>query len=157
MSALQRRRSFAPRQRELKRSAIKRARSHPDPVSPELRVEVVNRDGRRCMAAVLDPQGHPPSSCRGKYGQRALVVIVDARPLYDLSALTVDHVPFPVHLVQRAKDDPARGTRRAPSRRENLLTLCHDANVNGWASAHRELERAHLATLYPEAWPDESG
>jgi hypothetical protein len=149
------RRTALRRSKPLARSSQLRAKPHADPVTPELWREVVDRDERRCMATVLDPSGHPPTSCRGKYGQRALVAI--APPLYDLSCLTVDHVPFPVHVTQRSKDDPARGTRRAPSRRENLLTLCHDANVNGWASAHRELERAHLATLYPEAWPDESG
>lgn len=104
------------------------------------------------MAAVLNPTGHPPSSCRGKYGQRALVTILP--PLYDLSCLTVDHVPRAVHLVQRDKSDPGRGHGRAPSRREQLLTLCHDANVNGWASSHRDLEREYLARLYPEAWPE---
>ena len=156
------------RRTPLRRTGRIKARAHPDPVSPELWLEVVERDQRRCMAAVLDPIGHPPTACRGPYGQRGLVsaqVVVDevtgktisTTLLYDLSCLTVDHVPFPVHLVQRSKDDPARGTRRAPSRIENLLTLCHHANVNGWASAHRELERSHLATLYPEAWPDESG
>lgn len=148
-------RSTPLRRTPMRRSGRIKTRAHPDPVSPELWREVVDRDDRRCMAAVLDPKGHPPTSCRGKYGQRAIVMLEPL--LYDLSCLTVDHVPFPVHLVQRSKDDPARGTRRAPSRRENLLTLCDLANVGGWASAHRELERAHLATLYPEAWPDESG
>lgn len=146
------RRSPLQRRTPLKRSGRIRARPHRDPVDPDLWREVVDRDKRRCMAAVLDPIGHPSSSCRGKYGQRALV---SWHPLlYDLSCLTVDHVPRAVHLVQRGKADPGRGHGRAPSRREQLLTLCHAANVDGWASAHRDLEREHLARLYPEAWPE---
>lgn len=148
------RRSALKRRTPLRSSGRLRSHPHPDPVTPELWLEVVNRDERRCMASVLDPEGHPATSCRGKYGERALVTI--APELWNLGALTVDHVPRPVHELQRSADDPARGTRRAPSRREHLLTLCHHANVNGWASAHRDLERDYLATLYPEWWTNPS-
>jgi hypothetical protein len=144
------RRTPLKRRTPLRSSGRLRAKAHPDPVSPELWLEVIDRDKRRCMASVIDPEGHPPTSCRGKYGERALVL--RSPELWDLSCLTVDHVPRPVHQSQRSADDPARGTRRAPSRREHLLTLCHDANVNGWASAHRDVERAYLAGLYPEWW-----
>lgn len=140
------------RRTPLRRSGPIRRRPHADPVPASLWLEVVNRDGRRCMATVLDPEGHPPSVCRGKLGQRGVITI--APLLFNLAALTVDHVPMPTHLVQRDRLDPARGTRRAPSRLEHLVTLCHHANVDGWASAHRDDERDYLASLYPEWWRD---
>jgi hypothetical protein len=51
---------------------------------------------------------------------------------------TLDHVP--------GKNENALG-QRAPSDRRHLLRLCWGANVNGWASANRDRERAWIASM----------
>ncbi len=90
-------------------------------VSAEMRLAVFTRDGGCCMAPVLDPNA---DRCRDRWGD-----ISD----YDL---TVDHVK-----------DAARMGLRAPSDMAHLVTLCHHHNGNGWASAHRALERVYLARV----------
>lgn len=41
--------------------------------------------------------------------------------------------------------------KRAPSDRWHLVVACWDANVNGYASAHRDFAREHLARVEPDA------
>lgn len=53
---------------------------------------------------------------------------------------TLDHVP--------GKNENAMG-KRAPSDRWHMLRLCWGGNVNGWASAHRDDERAWIAEKEP--------
>ncbi len=43
--------------------------------------------------------------------------------------------------------EDARMGKRAPSDPAHLVAMCWDANVNGWASAHRTEERAYLAAV----------
>jgi len=90
-------------------------------VTSDLRRLVFVRDGWRCMAPVLDPNA---DACRDRWGS------IEAKDL------TVDHVK-----------DAARLGVRAPSDTAHLVTLCHYHNGNGWASAHRALERAYLRSL----------
>lgn len=113
-------------------------RGHRDPVTEELRAEVFARDEFRCMAPILAAQrGELADACKGRYGQRAVIGKFYGDPLYDLSALTFEHV----HM------QPMLG-RRAPSDREHGLTLCWHHNTNGWASTHKEWEREYLRSLY---------
>ena len=51
---------------------------------------------------------------------------------------TLEHVP--------GKNENAMG-RRAPSDRLHLVVACLDANINGYASAHRDFARAHIAKV----------
>jgi hypothetical protein len=116
----------------------RKRRGHRDPVTTELRAEVFERDGFRCVASLLALRhGEPIDECRGQYGQRAMLGTYDGASLYDLSALTFEHV----HM------QPMTG-RRAPSDKEHGLTLCWHHNVNGWASSHKEWERQYLRSLY---------
>lgn len=106
---------------------------HKDPVTPELRAAVIDRDwreswrrsgmsvpldrfprARACVASFLDP-----SPCQGR--------------------LTLDHI----------KTEPRMGLR-APSLAANLVTLCEGHTENGmrggrvWNTAHRPLLRDYL-------------
>lgn len=54
---------------------------------------------------------------------------------------TLDHVP--------GKNQNAMG-RRSPSDRKHLVRLCLSANIDGWASAHRDAEREYLARVEPD-------
>lgn len=51
---------------------------------------------------------------------------------------TLEHVP--------GKNENAFG-RRAPSDRRHLVVCCFDGNINGYASAHRDFARAHIARV----------
>src|SRR5262245_56717306 len=101
-----------------RRSPIRR-----DPVFPEVRDYVLRRDGR-CLASRIT-EGHV---CRDRYG--------NVHAPTDQLRLTVDHVKEEARLGRRAPSDPA-----------HLVALCWDANVNGWASAHRIEERAYLRVV----------
>lgn len=94
-----------------------------DPVSPELREYVLDRD-KGCLAAKTDDT----HVCKDQWGNK--------HSGWDRSRLTLDHV-----------HDHAKMGRRAPSDPQHLVALCWDANVNGWASAHRSEERAYLALV----------
>jgi hypothetical protein len=102
---------------------IGRRRAHKDPVSADLRIEVIRRDiafAGGCAAAFLDPD----HACRNQYGD----------PQHPGRDLTLDHV----------QDEYGRMGKRAPSRRENLVSLCYYAHLGGWATSHRPLLRAYL-------------
>lgn len=77
-----------------------------------------------CLAAKLD-YGH---ECRDAFGHPH-----DPR---DVGKLTLDHV----------KDHAMMG-KRAPSDAKHLVAVCFAANVYGWCSAHRQLERDYLAWI----------
>lgn len=93
---------------------------------------VADRDGWECQAPKLDPGA---SDCRGPFWAQAPEI---GTAEYH-AILTVDH-------VKRTAGGPRIHDEA------HLVLLCHHHNVDGWASAHRELERAYLARLYPEAW-----
>jgi len=95
-------------------------------VTPDLREYVLSRD-RRCFASRIE-LGH---ICRDRWG---IIHRPDA-----IELLTLDHVK-----------DAARMGVRAPSDARHLLAMCWDANVNGWASAHRIEERSYLAVVEAE-------
>jgi hypothetical protein len=84
---------------------------HRDPVTPELRTAVLERD-QGCVVSRLDPGA---DTCGGR--------------------LTLDHV----------KSQPMMG-KRAPSDMAHLVTLCWHHHLDGWATSHRPLLRAYLAT-----------
>jgi hypothetical protein len=54
--------------------------------------------------------------------------------------ITLEHVP--------GRNENAFG-RRAKSDRLHLVVACLDANVNGYASAHRDFAREHIAKVEP--------
>lgn len=102
-----------------------------DPVTPEMRLRVIERDGRRCMAPVLDYSAGP---CRDRWGQ----------PIYRYlpGDLTLDHV----------QDGGGRMGKRAPSDAGHLVTLCwghHTGTEAGrnWATSHRPLLREYLVRV----------
>lgn len=83
----------------------------------------------------------PIDACKGQYGQRAYIGAFDGTPLYDLSALTYEHVT----------EHAAMGGKRAPSDMRHALTLCYWHNVGGWAQSHKRWEREYLRELYAES------
>ena len=95
-------------------------------------VAVAERDGWRCQAPALDPEA---DRCRGPFWRQS----PEPGTSSYREILTFDHV----------KDEA--GGPRIHDEAHGVL-LCHHHNVNGWASAHREQERAYLAQLYPEVW-----
>lgn len=99
-----------------------------DPVTPEVRVEVLRRD-HKCFLSRIEPS----HGCRDQWG--------DPHSPYATDRLTLDHVKR-----------QARMGVRAPSDAAHLLAMCHGANVGVPSRAVREAERSYLAELYPEAW-----
>jgi hypothetical protein len=101
----------------MKRSPIKR-RGHKDPVSPELRAAVLERDGGECQAFWVAKLADLPyeGECSGQ--------------------LTLDHV----------RDQPMAG-KRAPSDMAHLVTLCWHHHLDGWATSHRPELRDYLKTF----------
>lgn len=94
---------------------------HPrkDPVTPDLRLYVLERD-RWCVAMTVDPTlAGGAASCRGR--------------------LTLDHV----------QDGYGRMGKRAPSDRAHLVTLCEHHHLDGWATSHRPELREYLASVEP--------
>ncbi|HEY3544740.1 MAG TPA: hypothetical protein VGK17_01455 [Propionicimonas sp.] len=94
-----------------------------DPVTPELRVLVFERDGG-CLAVTVG--GLDPMTCRGP--------------------LTADHVkdqpPIGAPIVKRP---PERRRRyRAPSDARHLATVCAHHHLDGWATANRPALREYL-------------
>lgn len=106
------------------RKPLRRSRMRQDPVTTQVRAFVLSRD-RECIARKVDGELHV---CRDQWG--------NVHRAGDLARLTLDHV----------KDAPRLG-KRAPSDAAHLVAMCWDANVNGWASAHRVEERAYLAAV----------
>lgn len=127
------------------RQSLRRTRMTPwrrpeaDKVSPELRMQVFERDSFRCVAPLLAAQHDAPiDPCKGQYGQRAIVIVTTEGPIYDLSVLTYEHVI----------EHPGIGQGRGEPRLERAATLCFHHNVGGWAGAHKRWLRAYLADLY---------
>lgn len=101
---------------------------HRDPVTPELREEVLRLDSFRCVARIISPP-QTLDVCKNRWGE---AVITSGR--YPASALTLDHV----------RDQPMMG-KRAPSDVRHLVTLCWHHHLDGWATAHRPELRQYLA------------
>lgn len=99
------------------------ARKASTKVTPALREYIMRRD-RGCVAAKVDPE----HQCRNQWG--------DTHAATDLDQMTIEHV-----------HDHARLGLRAASDKDHCLTLCWASNVLGWASAHRDIERAYLARV----------
>lgn len=59
-----------------------------------------------------------------------------------------DHVCVGGDTLEHVHDHAMMG-KRAPSDKHHCLRLCWGANVNGWASAHKNEERAYLAEVEP--------
>ena len=117
----------------LARSGPIKRHSRKDPVTPELRAAVLERDGG-CVAPRLVPAGELAAS----YGW---VIVETSKRTYYLDAcsgqLTLDHV----------KDQPRMGVR-APSDMAHLVTLCAFHHLDsGWATSHRPELREYLARV----------
>lgn len=94
-----------------------------DPVSPELRAAILERDGW-CVLAKIDPE----HQCRDIWGY-------PHHPA-DKSKLTIEHLK-----------DSLRMGLRAPSDRAHLIALCGAANVGVPSKRDREAFRAYLARV----------
>jgi hypothetical protein len=105
------------------RTPMKRTQAKADPVTPELRLFVLRRDGA-CVAAVLAPGSH---ECRDSFG-------TPHRP-DALWKLQVDHIRL----------EPG-GKRRSVA--SQLVSMCANAHLyDGWATANRPAIRAYLREL----------
>ncbi len=113
----------------LRRTVALRTYRNVDPVTAQVRAEVIWRDLLRaggCVAPYLDPNA---GLCRDRWGTP---VRPDAA-----AALTVDHI----------REHPG-GERRSVPRW--LVTVCWGHHVNGgWATAHRPELRDYLGSLVP--------
>lgn len=98
-----------------------------DPVTPQVRAEVIERDLRvagGCVAPHLDAFA---GLCRDRWGTPVLP--------YARAALTVDHI----------REEPG-GQRRSEARW--LATVCWGHHVNGgWSTAHRPELRDYLRRI----------
>jgi len=110
----------------IRRSPLRRRR--PKPLSSEEQREVMQealdiyRRDNGCIAQRYDPSHH----CEGR--------------------LTLAHVP---ELGQNALD------KKPPFDRFHLVVECLGANSGGtrpWSEMHRDVERAHLAKMYPDRY-----
>lgn len=59
-----------------------------------------------------------------------------------------EHVCSGTATIEHVNDHAMMG-KRAPSDRKHCLRLCLGANINGWASAHKNEERAYLRAVEP--------
>lgn len=98
-----------------------------DPVTPELRAFILDRDGF-CVAAKIDSD----HQCRDTWG-------MPHHPA-DKSKLSIEHVK-----------DQLRMGLRAPSDRFHLIALCGGANVSVPSKEQRAAFRAYLARVNEEA------
>lgn len=94
-----------------------------DPVTPELRREVLRRDGE-CVLVKRDPF----HVCRDQWGNWHLP--------NDLNRLSLEHV----------KSEPRMGVR-APSDPRHLVALCHAANIRVPSKDERAWMRAYLESV----------
>ena len=94
-----------------------RRRARRDPVSPELRIAVLERDGGCVRVLFQEARPHVCDPCVGR--------------------LTLDHV----------QDGYGRMGKRAPSDPAHLVTLCEHHHLDGWATANRSLLRQYLALV----------
>jgi hypothetical protein len=104
----------------MKRSPMKR-HARRDPVTPELRAAVLERD-LVCTLARLDPT----HECRDRWG-------LSQPPSWDL---TIEHV----------KSESRMG-RRALSDLQHLVAMCYGGNVGVPSAAQRQAIRAYLAQV----------
>ena len=102
-----------------------------DPVTPEVRLEVMRRDGE-CVLKKRDLF----HQCRDQWGAWH-----DSR---DVNRLSLEHV----------KDELRAGVR-APSDVRHLVALCHTANLKPPSKAEREFMREYLAGIYTLVLPGE--
>lgn len=115
----------------VRRSSLRRSTPRPwfrdedDKVTPELHDYIIRRD-RTCIAARYDPE----HDCRDRFGNRHLP--------NDAKRLTLDHV-----------HDEATAGKRAKSDKYHLVAACGWANIEGWCSANRDIERMYLAEKEP--------
>ena len=105
-----------------------------DPVTPELRQAVLERD-RGCVA---------PGLCVDSGIKAATSVVVfrtgKGQTYYAdvcYGRLTLDHV----------QDGYGRMGKRAPSDMAHLVTLCEHHHLDGWATSHRPELRAYLESV----------
>ena len=99
----------------LRRSPMPRRRSHADPVSPELRIAVLERDGG-CVAVRL---GEDPASCSGR--------------------LTLDHVKGDPRMGVRAPSDMAHLVALCEGHTESGARAGRQ-----WNTANRPLLRRYI-------------
>ena len=109
------------RKTELTRRSPIRRHATKDPVSPELRQAVLERDGG-CVALMIGE--HVP----GVVGRLPFSTCI--------GRLTLDHV----------REQPMMG-KRAPSDLAHLVTLCEHHHLDGWATSHRPELRAYLESV----------
>ena len=104
-----------------------RRKPRKDPVTPELRDLILDRDGWCVLAKIDDTH-----QCRDTWG-------VPHHPA-DRSKLTLEHVK-----------DSLRMGLRAPSDARHLVALCAGANTGVPSKAEREAFRAYLARVNEDA------
>jgi hypothetical protein len=104
----------------MKRLPLKR-KKHSDPVTPEMRERVLERDEYRCVAPLLGAS----SACANRWGDEGI------------DDLTLDHIR-----------EFAMMGKRAPSDEKHMVTLCYHHHLHGWATAHRDLLREYLRMKY---------
>ena len=105
----------------MNRSPIRRHATR-DPVTPELRQAVLERDGWGCVLARLDPT----HMCRDRWGER--------QPAF--WELTIEHV----------KSELRAGVR-APSDMAHLVAMCYGGNVGVPSKVQRNAIRAYLESV----------
>lgn len=109
----------------MRRTPLRR-RPHKDPVTPEVRTQVLVRDQ---MEARLRGRQDFPCVAGFLFPTESAMCSRD---------LTLDHV----------KDEPRMG-KRAPSDERHLVTLCRWHHIeSGWATSNRPLLRWYLRSLY---------
>lgn len=114
---------------------------HADPVTPELREEILRLDGYRCVARLIARErGWPLDPCQNRWGAR---IFTSGR--YPPSALTLDHVGDTMGEKKGMSIAGARLGKRAPSDVKHLATLCWHHHLDGWATSHRDELRGYLA------------
>lgn len=103
-----------------------RRKGHRDPVTRELREAVLDRDGYRCVAPVIDSTA---GECRTAFGDPMAYA-----GGYRVAHLELDHVKDQPRMGVRAESDPA-----------HLVTLCPwHHRESGWATSRRGMLREHL-------------
>jgi len=111
---------------------------HRDPVSPELREQVLRRDGRCFLSRPESLARFGPHACQTRFNRK--------HPPYATNLLEIEH--FHLH---------AQGTygKRAQSSLRTCVALCGYANYQGPSEDMRDAMREYTAGLYPDKEPDE--
>lgn len=128
-------RSIGPTTNLLQETDVKR-NPRKDPVTPDLRLKVIQRDMARWMQ-----DRHIFGPLRGKVATKIGCVAAMLDPSTSgpcFGPLTLDHV----------KDEPMMG-KRAPSDEQHLVTICLGHHIEtGWATANRPSLRWYLRKTY---------